>query len=63
MLTWPRLAKESDSKWLAHSNRVLPVVAGTLPSNIKSIHLALVSSEAGVLCKDACCSVQPNTEW
>ena len=60
-LYWPRLVKQSNSKWFAHTNRLLPIFSGTLPSNMNSIHFALVSSEAGRLCTDLSGSVQPTT--
>ena len=47
VLYWPRLVKRSDSKWFVHTNRFLPILTGILPSNMKSIHFAIVSSEAG----------------
>ena len=56
-----QIGKQSNSKWLAHTNRLLPILSGTLQLNMNSIHFTLVSSEAGRLCTDLCWFVQPTT--
>lgn len=54
VLYWPRLLKQSNKKWLAHTKRFLPPVVGTLPSKINSFHLAHLSSEAWGQCSTLC---------